>query len=593
MPGNFLPELEAELDQTMRGVVGGTQLFNRFTLQKVLGRGGMGVVWLAQDERLDRLVALKLVPDAVCFDPAAHEDLKRETRKSLMLTHPNIVRIFDFIEEGKAAAISMEYVDGSTLSHLRVQKPKKCFEARELVPWLMSLCDALAYAHDSARLVHRDLKPSNLMVNSRSELKVADFGIACTLLESMKGISMRTSSGTLNYMSPQQMMGADPSPSDDIYSVGATLFELLASKPPFYGGDVSSQVRDVTAPTVAQRRAKFEIFGEPIPKYWEETIAACLAKNPERRPPSAAAIAQRLQLGGGTLRVSESGKEPTLVKLFSAMPKNVIAVAGAGLAVLVGLAIGFMLHRSPSAAIASDAIKSPPALGYATEVQTRPTIGINSIVAPPTKLASATQVRSAAAAPTRKVTAHNAALELTTTPAGATYSIYQGVIAGKVKPTAPPIRSGTAPESIENLSPGRYTIFFHNEGWPDDRTEVSLDSNEILPVDYTFPHGTATITSNPDGTEIFYRDHSVGHTPVTVDLPLGKQELVARHPDFPKRTKTVTIENAREAAVAFQLRSTGHSGPKPTPTPTGFGKLGNSLKKIFSAHPTPTPRKKR
>src|SRR5437867_3728189 len=109
------PEEDAESGQTMRGVVGGTRLFNRFTLQKVLGRGGMGVVWLARDERLERLVALKLVPEKVSFDASAQEDLKRETRKSLLLTHPNIVRIFDFIEDERTAAICMEYVDGTTL----------------------------------------------------------------------------------------------------------------------------------------------------------------------------------------------------------------------------------------------------------------------------------------------------------------------------------------------------------------------------------------------------------------------------------------------------------------------------------------------
>ena len=101
------PEEDAESGQTMRGVVGGTKVFGRFTLQKVLGRGGMGIVWLARDERLDRLVALKLVPESVNFDASAQEDLKRETRKSLLLTHPNIVRIFDFVEDEHSAAISM------------------------------------------------------------------------------------------------------------------------------------------------------------------------------------------------------------------------------------------------------------------------------------------------------------------------------------------------------------------------------------------------------------------------------------------------------------------------------------------------------
>ncbi len=133
-------EEDADLGQTMRGVVGGTKLFNRFTLQKVLGRGGMGIVWLARDDRLEQLVALKLVPESVCFDPSAQEDLKRETRKSLLLTHPNIVRIFDFIEDEQAAAISMEYVDGATLPHC------VCRSARNVLPSAKSHPGSLHFA---------------------------------------------------------------------------------------------------------------------------------------------------------------------------------------------------------------------------------------------------------------------------------------------------------------------------------------------------------------------------------------------------------------------------------------------------------------
>jgi serine/threonine protein kinase len=581
---NSVPEEEAEGSQTARGVVGGTQLFNRFTLQKVLGRGGMGIVWLARDERLDRPVALKLVPDAVCFDPSAHEELKRETRKSLMLTHPNIVRIFDFIEDEKTAAISMEYVDGATLSHLRVHKPTKCFEVRELVPWVTSLCDALVYAHDSARLIHRDLKPSNLMVNSRSELKVTDFGIACTLLESMRGINLRTSSGTLNYMSPQQMLGEDPSPSDDVYGLGATLYEMLSSKPPFYGGDVASQVREVIAPTITQRRAKFEIAGEPIPKHWEETIAACLAKNPEHRPPTAAAVARRLRLAG-TIRLSEA-EEPAKPKQLQL---RIAAFAGGALALFVAIATVF--HQHPKPAVNETNTHPQTAVGYATEVQAKPTVvPVRAVVAPPPKLSVA---QEPTATPVPNPNVENGTLQITTTPSGASFSIYTGVIPGKAAPATVPARSGTTPDSIKDIPPGRYTLFFQNEGWPDDRVEISLRAGENLPVDYTFPHGSATITSNPDGMEIFLGERSLGHTPITVNLPVGKQDLVFRHPDFPKRTRTVMIENGGSATVAFQLRSTGRAVPKPTPTPSGLDKLGNSLKKLFSSHPTPTPRKRR
>jgi serine/threonine protein kinase len=248
------PEDDGKFGQAMRGGAGGTTLFKRFTLQKVLGRGEAGIVWLAHDEHLDRLVALKLVPEAVCLDPAARGDLKLKTRKSLLLTHPNIVRIFDFIEDEHSAAISMEYVDGATLSSLRAKKPAKCFEVREIAGWVTSLCEALNYAHESARLIHRDLKPANLMVNSQGELKITDFGIACPGRDATSCVSAKPSYGELNYMSPQQMLGEDPATSDDIYAVGAIVYQLLSSKPPFYGGDITSQVREVVAPTITQRR---------------------------------------------------------------------------------------------------------------------------------------------------------------------------------------------------------------------------------------------------------------------------------------------------------------------------------------------------
>lgn len=587
MHDNSAPENDAEGGQTMRGVVGGTQLFNRFTLQRVLGRGGMGIVWLAHDDRLDRLVALKLVQEAICFDASAQEDLKRETRKSLMLTHPNIVRIFDFMEDERTAAISMEYVDGATFSWLRVQKPSKCFEVRELIPWVTSLCDALAYAHDSARLIHRDLKPANLMANSRSELKITDFGIACTLRESMHRVSVSTSSGTLNYMSPQQMLGEDPSPSDDVYSLGATLYEMLSSKPPFYGGDVASQVRDIIAPTITQRRTKLEIFGEPIPKHWEETIASCLAKNPDHRPRTAADVARRLRLSG-TIRLADVEEHRSPSWLQNLSPRPAMLIVGI---LAVTVAVVTLFHQQSRHALAEDAAKVQPRGSYAMEV--KPTaVPVRDVAAPPSKLAIATP-SSQAPAPSPNADEQNTILQLTTNPTGATFAIYQGIIVGKVAPASEPLRRGTAPQSIGDLPPGRYTLYFHNEGWPDDRTEVSLRSGETLPLDYTFPHGTAVVTSNPNGVEILLGERSLGRTPLTVDLPLGKQELVSRHPDLPKRTKTVMIDSTIPATVSFQFRASGRSSSRPTPTPSSLDKLGNSLKKIFSPHPSPTPKRKR
>jgi serine/threonine protein kinase len=579
------PENEAEGEQTMRGVVGGTQLFGRFTLQKVLGRGGMGIVWLAKDDRLDRLVALKLVPESLCFDVSAQEDLKRETRKSLMLTHPNIVRIFDFIEDEHSAGISMEYVDGATLSFLRVQKPNKCFEVDEIAPWVTSLCDALTYAHESVRVIHRDLKPANLMLNSRSELKITDFGIACTLRDSMSYVSVRTSSGTLNYMSPQQLLGEDPSTADDIYALGATIYEMLTSKPPFHGGDIASQVREITAPTIAQRRAKFGISGRPIPKYWEETIADCLAKEVSNRPRLAAEVAQRLRLSG-PIRIAArhtSRKFPTVFQLR-------IAAAIAAVLMIIGAA-SLLFRRKPhtDSDAAAKAITLP---GYGIEAPAklihRPAVPAPST--PPGPAGPATPSPTAAPALGK--------LEMTSTPPSADFAIYPGVIAGKTTPVNEPLRSGNTPGSVENLPPGRYTVFYRKEGWPDDRSEISLEPGETLPIAYTFPHGSVSITSTPDGAEIFFGTTSLGTTPLMIDLPPGKQKLTARLENFSERSQTVTVETGGTANLAFQMRGgssarSRSSRRKATPPPF-FDRMGETLKHVFSgAKPTPTPRKRR
>jgi serine/threonine protein kinase len=285
------------LDLTLREFAAGQKLFNRYTLIKTLGRGGMGVVWLGRDDELERDVALKFLPELIIRDRAVLGDLKRETRRSLDLTHKNIVRIYDFVHSTESACISMEYVDGDTLSNLRADKPHKVFEPDELNEWVSQLCDALDYAHNHARIVHRDLKPANLMVNQRGDLKVADFGIARSLSDSVSKLTMEHGkSGTLVYMSPQQLEGERGDHLDDVYSLGASIYELLTSKPPFYSGNIDRQIREKIPPTMTQRRAELEIEGDPIDAAWEEVVRACLAKEPTRRPQSISEIAKRLEV---------------------------------------------------------------------------------------------------------------------------------------------------------------------------------------------------------------------------------------------------------------------------------------------------------
>jgi TolB-like protein/Tfp pilus assembly protein PilF len=325
-------------DVTQREFVGGQRLLGRYTLIRILGRGGMGIVWLAHDEELERDVALKFLPDLITHDAAVLSDLKRETRRCLELTHKNIVRIYDFVHDEHSGCISMEYIDGDTLSKLRCDKERKVFEPPELSDWMSQLCDALDYAHNYAHIIHRDLKPANLMVNQRGQLKVSDFGIARSLGDSMSLITMAGGrSGTLAYMSPQQLEGERGSHLDDIYSLGATVYDLLTSKPPFYVGNIDRQIREKIPPSMSERRKEFDIEGEPIPAVWEEVVAGCLAKDPGRRPQSVTEIARQLQMP------SPEARPPPVRSFFERKKKRVLALALAGVGVIVSAIAGFFL----------------------------------------------------------------------------------------------------------------------------------------------------------------------------------------------------------------------------------------------------------
>jgi serine/threonine protein kinase/tetratricopeptide (TPR) repeat protein len=322
--------------ETALDAVGGQTVFGRYKLIKVLGRGGMGIVWLARDEELERNVALKFLPDLMIQDRSLLDQLKRETKRSLELTHPHIVRIHDFVHDERSGCISMEYVDGETLSNLRAGKEQKVFEPPEIADWLAQLCDALDYAHNHAKVIHRDLKPSNLMVNKRRDLKITDFGIARSLADSASRLTTEQGrSGTLVYMSPQQLNGERSAHLDDLYSLGVTIYELLTSKPPFYSGNIDRQICERVAPSMTERRKEFNIEPAFIPQLWEKGIAACLAKDPSRRPQSAVDVAQRLQLPSGQARIS-----PTFANAAKRKPLLVAGVAAVAVLLLAGVYFG-------------------------------------------------------------------------------------------------------------------------------------------------------------------------------------------------------------------------------------------------------------
>ncbi|MCO5053051.1 MAG: serine/threonine protein kinase [Verrucomicrobiae bacterium] len=273
----------------------GQRVFERYYLKRALGSGGMSVVWLAHDREWERLVVLKFLAAHLLADAREIERLRVEAVRSEQLIHPNIVRVYDFLRDAHGVAVAMEYVDGWSLWSMKVDKPGLRFSREEISPWLRDLGAALTFAH-AAGIVHRDIKPSNLILDSRGRLKLADFGLARSLRAHDHDPGYHRVIGTDWYMSPQQWTGDAPAVSDDIYSLGVTIYELLTGKPPFHDGDVFQQLHEIIPPTMSERLIQSGVRKPKIPLAWDETVAACLEKEPAHRPANVAEVLTRLQI---------------------------------------------------------------------------------------------------------------------------------------------------------------------------------------------------------------------------------------------------------------------------------------------------------
>ena len=281
----------------------------RYILRRILGRGRVAVVWLARDVKLEQEVALKILPESLLQDANTVERLKTETRRSLQLVHPQIVRTYDFIQDYQTAAIAMEYVDGWSLATQRVDRPQQRYRLEEITPWVRQICAALTYAHTEAGILHLALKPANLMLNSRAQLKVADFGISRSLQGLAAPTDLNLAVAALGCMSPQLALGEKPSVLDDVYGLGATIYDLLTGTPPFYKGQVLAQICDRTPPSMTERLRELGIRNS-IPLVVEDTVALCLAKDPAKRPQSISQVLQLLERSDVPEPVSSPQPEP-------------------------------------------------------------------------------------------------------------------------------------------------------------------------------------------------------------------------------------------------------------------------------------------
>ncbi|MEW6304436.1 MAG: SUMF1/EgtB/PvdO family nonheme iron enzyme [Verrucomicrobiota bacterium] len=315
---------------------------------KIVGRTPTSLVWLAWDEKQDRDVALKFLPEMVKEDASAIATLKREIRKlTEEVKHAQLIQAYDLEQDGSLVAIVSEFVEGASVTDLREQKPNKVFAPQDLMDWMQQLCTVMVYAHGEAGVSHGDLTTANLLVNKKGVLRITGLGMAKHIADFLsRTTELPAASINLCYHSPQRMAGGPPTPLDDIYSIGTILYELLTSKPPFYTGDIQLQVQHKVAPPMVHRRKELRVIGEPISRVWEEAVAACLSKDPAQRPQTIQDLVSRLELEAApSVEVQEAAPPPPP----PSSNKPLLIAAGAIICLLgiLGLVIGRGAKKTP------------------------------------------------------------------------------------------------------------------------------------------------------------------------------------------------------------------------------------------------------
>jgi hypothetical protein len=279
----------------------GSVIAERYRIVGLLGKGGMGEVYRADDLKLYQPVALKFLPDFLEHDGAALARFHREARIARQISHPNVCRVFDIGEVDGQHFISMEYVDGEDLHSLlrrigRLPSDKAIEVARQI-------CAGLAVAHENG-VLHRDLKPANVMLDGRGRARITDFGLA-GIAEDIGREELRA--GTPAYMAPEQISGKEVTTKSDIYSLGLVLYELFTGKRAFRGNSLDELIDQQTR----QAPEPISSIVKDIDPLIEKIVFRCIEKDPEKRPSSALQIAAALPGGDPLAAALAAGETPS------------------------------------------------------------------------------------------------------------------------------------------------------------------------------------------------------------------------------------------------------------------------------------------
>jgi serine/threonine-protein kinase len=317
--------------------VAGTVLASRYRIIGLLGKGGMGEVYKAEDIKLAQTVALKFLPDKLEKDKFARERFHAEVRTARQVSHPNVCRVFDIGEIDGRHFLSMEFIDGDDLSSLLRRVGR--LPSERAIEIARQLCVGLSAIHH-AGILHRDFKPANVIIDSKGKARITDFGIA-GLEEDVAKDELRV--GTPAYMSPEQIRGKDVSAKSDIYALGLVLYEIFTGKQAFSADTIPELIRKQQSETPTNPSE----YVKGIDPLVESVIAQCLEKNPKDRPISALHVAMALP-GGNPMQIAlEAGETPS-PEMVAASPKKGALKPVIALACVIGaiVMIGFCLFAS-------------------------------------------------------------------------------------------------------------------------------------------------------------------------------------------------------------------------------------------------------
>ncbi|MDH4270571.1 MAG: protein kinase [Candidatus Aminicenantes bacterium] len=312
-----------------------TLLAGKYRIIKVIGRGGMGIVYEAEDTKLKRHVALKFLPPELVLSPEARERFVLEARAAASLSHTNICTIYEIHDEGEKPFIAMEYIEGLSLKK-RIAKGAPSPE--EAVDLAVQVAEGLEEAHKKG-IIHRDIKSANIMVTDKGQAKIMDFGLAKvtggTLL-TREGTTL----GTVAYMSPEQALGKEVDQRADIWSLGIVLYELLSGKLPFHGDHEASILYTV----VHEEPKPLKTVKPDVAPELQQVVNRALKKHPEARYSSAVEMGKDLLKFRDSLK-AEAAKAFSLRALLRSLRRPIVAVPTVIALITIVLAAVWFFNR--------------------------------------------------------------------------------------------------------------------------------------------------------------------------------------------------------------------------------------------------------